>query len=332
MKVANALFPLLLLSIPLAGCAADAESVADEDDVEVASVEEELTIGPSNDGYFQVTRRDWRKCLEPICGGYFVRRVNQAKTRCANGTMQPECYVASIQLTDIGLSPREAADVRARLESGKVILKASTYKLRFAGWTLGVLKANEAWVGVTGSVPAGSFYRVADSGIRCITTPCPMTRASVLNGSAYDDLVDVHLESTALPADSASLARAQTELGTDEGILVAGGIGTPGCASHEFCGSFITASEFYLRVQRREGKPCGFWSTYHCNDGQFCNWAEKDICGAADAAGTCTYKPQACTMLYDPVCGCDGQTHGNACLAAAAGASVSSRGRCEDAK
>lgn len=47
-----------------------------------------------------------------------------------------------------------------------------------------------------------------------------------------------------------------------------------------------------------------------------------------DGPGTCQMRPDFCTGLYDPVCGCNRTTYNNACLAASAGQRVAHRGAC----
>lgn len=74
---------------------------------------------------------------------------------------------------------------------------------------------------------------------------------------------------------------------------------------------------------------CGGLLGLGCGDDEFCSFPPEALCGAADATGFCASRPEACTFQFDPVCGCDGQTYGNACSAANAGVSVVSKGECE---
>ena len=55
-------------------------------------------------------------------------------------------------------------------------------------------------------------------------------------------------------------------------------------------------------------------------------------CGKTDVPSDCVGKINpntVCTERYDPVCGCNNKTYGNACLAGAAGIRVVAQGECK---
>ena len=62
-----------------------------------------------------------------------------------------------------------------------------------------------------------------------------------------------------------------------------------------------------------------------CRPGDVCAW---DVEGCGTDPGTCQPRPGSCSLLLDPVCGCDGVEYGNACEALRASARVASHGAC----
>ena len=74
-----------------------------------------------------------------------------------------------------------------------------------------------------------------------------------------------------------------------------------------------------------DGTPCdssGLLSP--CPAGTFCKVVE----GPCDGPGVCTSIPDACIEIFQPVCGCNGETYSNSCFAEAAGVNVADVGEC----
>jgi hypothetical protein len=116
--------------------------------------------------YFMV-RPDVRRCASPLCGGYWVSRVNNAQTRCANGRWARECYVAEIDWRG-----------RVKIEARKALLRGGIIARRYPNFgNLGAFRVTESWQSSTETPANGIVFRVRDRGLRCITHPSPVSDA-----------------------------------------------------------------------------------------------------------------------------------------------------------
>jgi hypothetical protein len=108
-----------------------------------------------------------------------------------------------------------------------------------------------------------------------------------------------------------------------------GGLCVDGQTMDDDCNTCSCASGSWVCTERAcEATPCGAMAGDTCSADEYCAYAAGQYCGAADAQATCQTRPEICTADENPVCGCDGKTYSNACVAAAAGTGVNTEGPC----
>lgn len=91
----------------------------------------------------------------------------------------------------------------------------------------------------------------------------------------------------------------------------------------------VAQVEAATRKPAADGAMCGGFPGVSCQTGSYCEINKGECKVIADVSGSCRKKPEMCTQQYQPVCGCDNKTYSNACMAAAAGVSVSGDGECK---
>lgn len=201
----------------------------------VAAAASGAAPAPSAAAYWFV-RPDLRMCPSPLCGGGWVRRVNQGSTRCADGQMRHECYVASTP----GI-PGKAWSGRA----GTVLGRGALGPARIDGFPgLGMLSVTAAWRPAGARPPRGVTYRVRDNGTRCVTTPCFSLTATALGTGRARTLSTLDLDPVgAAGADLGGVSRTLA----GQGALVTGTIVAVPDAGPAGTGRALRATQLWVR-------------------------------------------------------------------------------------
>ena len=199
-----------------------------------------VAAGAAGDAATNVTRsiyvvqQDKRMCPSPLCGGYWVALANHARTRCADGTLRAGCYVAFVR-------DRSTGETVSLPEGG---LAAAALTAQPSDWnTLGVLLVDETWAPVSQPTQTGRFFRLRDTGTRCIRRPCFSIRADLLNSTKRLGRVSALRLGPA--QTGAARHRAEAALASADGLLVSGSILDSSTGDR-----VLVATQVYLRPSR----------------------------------------------------------------------------------
>ena len=228
--------------------------------------------------------------------GFALARLNRSTTVCANGAVHAVCHVPQLDWSEANLSlglqakflgvatpgPGVQAIARGRMASNRFVV-------------------TEAWVAETGTVSAGVFAKITDSGVRCITAPCPTMKEHSLNNSYTANIVEIDWSFAGL--SDREIEGFGEEIITSHGTIIAGERYT---VSHTAKARTATAAFHKLADPRQ------------C----FRGGCSNELCGEAPQVSSCIYQPEyacyqaaTCELQGDDTCGFTADAALTSCLA-----------------
>ena len=178
---------LMLSSAFALGLSACAEDAAEQPEVavsdETGQAEEDLSAWSRT---HVGIRRDYRKCISPLCGGYWVHDLNRK--------IKTETYVSSLDFKASGLDEQTQALVLGAAD-GEIVLRAKLGP-KETKYNTRTLQVAAAYRGLPGRLTNASdqVYAVENLGRMCITSPCPTYETRRVNYSAKQVLSGLDLD------------------------------------------------------------------------------------------------------------------------------------------
>jgi hypothetical protein len=204
---------------------------------------------------FVTLRADLRRCLAPLCGGFFVRDVN------GQGTEQ---YVSKLDFQESGLLTDAIADVQSA-PANELVLRGHLGQQEPLYQTRPFMVL-EAFRGMPNVTPrdGDAFYQVhaRRPPIACFVAPCPNEIASLLNTNSQETFDRISVDGAALPwVDKQWLAsRVATHNAVAAGTF-ADGESFPGGVER-----VLEASQVFVRLPELVG-PCPARPEFRCTEG-----------------------------------------------------------------
>jgi hypothetical protein len=227
---------IVVAALVFVGCAAPVadrggEGETDSDGAAVSTVKT---------GYVTV-RRDFRRCMFPLCGGYWVKAAETGgKLRCSDKLSALECYVPELDLKALKLTDEQTASFNA----GAAVLYGATAPRTYMGQPFNVFVAEKAWVAPIEAATKGALYFASKNHAKSGRE----YQAVRLNfsGRRTFDAIDFG----AAPGSDAQWAEATAAAGTDEGVILGGAITGP------VSFKLFEADQFFLRYPGKTVASC----------------------------------------------------------------------------
>jgi hypothetical protein len=176
--------------------------------------------------YFEITA-DLRKCPSPLCGGWFLKRLNRDTTICVDGQEAESCYAPVLDWSEANLSEDQqsklidAANKDATTSGVYAIVRGVLAPTNATTRPeLGRFVISEAWVAEGEGVSEGAFVRVKDNGLRCFAAPCPSLTETTLNTPRSTNIAE--LDWTPSGLTDREIETLTGMLASPDGILIAG--------------------------------------------------------------------------------------------------------------
>jgi hypothetical protein len=231
-------------------CGPGLRCVGGRPEVDVPGTCRRITPDPRpREAYFLMEGPDLRRCASPYCGGYFISLANQETMTCPNGTESATCYVASVDLSAMGLDPGQASAV-AR---GNTVVRGRIAPRRgFPG--IGDLMGLAAWSAPTATRPTEPLYRAEFNGTVCITYPCPNITTSKLNTGEVGTVSEVDL--TGAPGTDKDREQGQNAIfARGQGLIASGHNVVVVDAGPAGDAEVLKAEQFFLPVTSQGTSP-----------------------------------------------------------------------------